>query len=239
MIRKIVEINQELCNGCGACANACHENAIVMMNGKATLIKDDYCDGFGDCLPACPAGAISIIEREAADYNEEEVKKRQTMMKRLGGGCPGSMARSIVKKTAPDTMAPAAASSAPQTAPAVSQLTSWPVQIKLAAVNAPYFDGANLLIAADCTAYAYASFHEKFLKNRIALIGCPKLDAVDYSEKLTDILKNNEIKSVTIVRMEVPCCGGLQHAATEALKNCGKMIPWQVVTIGIDGEIRE
>ncbi len=265
MIRKIVEINQELCNGCGACANACHENAIVMIDGKATLIKDDYCDGFGDCLPACPTNAISIIEREAADYDEEAVKKRQTMMKQLGGGCPGSMARSIernpaaegsigggcpgsrarsIEKHAPQTAAASNTSSiAPAvsevSAPAVSQLTSWPVQIKLVPVNAPYFDGANLLIAADCTAYAYASFHEDFLKNRIALIGCPKLDSVDYSEKLTAILQGNNIKSVTIVRMEVPCCGGLQNAAVTALKDCGKMIPWQVVTVGIDGQLRE
>ncbi len=275
MIRKIVEINQELCNGCGACANACHENAIVMIDGKATLIKDDYCDGFGDCLPACPTNAISIIEREAADYNEEEVKKRQALMKQLGGGCPGSMARSIVRKPAAEnaggcpgsrarsiskpaqntaagiagagsntaadfgTAATPAAAPSANFAPAVSQLTSWPVQIKLVPVNAPYFDGANLLIAADCTAYAYASFHEEFLKNRIALIGCPKLDSVDYSEKLTEILKHNDIKSVTIVRMEVPCCGGLQNAAVSALRDCGKMIPWQVVTIGIDGQKRD
>ncbi len=236
MIRKIVEINQERCNGCGACANACHENAIAMINGKATLIKDDYCDGFGDCLPACPADAITIIEREAAAYDEEEVKRRQQLMKQVhhaGGGCPGSMARSIATKSA----APSPVT-APITAP-ISQLTSWPVQIKLLPLNAPYFDGANLLIAADCTAYAYAGFHEEFIKNRIPLIGCPKLDDMDYSIKLTEILKNNDIKSVTIVRMEVPCCGGLQHAAETALKNCGKMIPWQVVTIGIDGEKRD
>lgn len=235
MIRKIVEINQERCNGCGACANACHENAIAMINGKATLIKDDYCDGFGDCLPACPADAITIIEREAAAYDEEEVRRRQQLMREAhhaGGGCPGSMGRSIAKKPA---SAPAV--SAPYAAP-TSQLTSWPVQIKLLPLNAPYFDGANLLIAADCTAYAYAAFHEEFIKNRVPLIGCPKLDDMDYSIKLTEILKNNDIKSVTIVRMEVPCCGGLQHAAVTALQNCGKMIPWQVVTIGIDGEKR-
>ncbi len=203
MIRKIVEIDRERCNGCGACASACHESAIEMIDGKATLIKDDYCDGLGDCLPACPADAISIIEREAADYDEEAVKKRQNT--------------------------PIAAT---------SQLTSWPVQIKLVPVNAPYFQGADLLIAADCTAYAYANFHGEFIKDRIALIGCPKLDAVDYSEKLTEIFKNNDIKSVTVVRMEVPCCGGLQNAAAIALHNCKKEIPWKVVTLGVDGEIR-
>lgn len=204
MIRRIVKINDEKCNGCGACANACHEGAIAMIDGKARLIKDDYCDGLGDCLPACPTGAISFEEREAAAYDEEAVKKHMEQRRSM-----------------------------------ISQLSQWPVQIKLAPINAPYFDGANLLIAADCTAYAYADFHNRFIKNRITLIGCPKLDAVDYTEKLTAIIKNNNIKSLTIVRMEVPCCGGLEHAATEALKASGKFLPWQVYTVGVDGNIIE
>ena len=204
MIRKIVKINEEKCNGCGACANACHEGAIAMTGGKARLIKDDYCDGLGDCLPACPTGAISFEEREAAAYDETAVKKH------------------LEQRNQHDM---------------VSQLSQWPVQIKLVPINAPYFDGANLLIAADCTAYAYADFHNRFIKNHVTLIGCPKLDAIDYTEKLTAIIKNNNIKSLTIVRMEVPCCGGLEHAATEALKESGKFLPWQICTIGVDGNI--
>lgn len=201
MVRKIVEINEELCNGCGACANACHEGAIAMIDGKARLMKDDYCDGLGDCLPACPTNAISIIEREAAAYDEEAVKIR--------------MQEKAVSRA--------------------SRLMQWPVQIKLVPVHAPYFEQADLLIAADCSAYAYAAFHEDFMKNRVTLVGCPKLDGVDYSDKLTEVIRNNEIRSVTIVRMEVPCCGGLEQAAVTALKNSGKMIPWQVVTITCDG----
>ena len=237
MIRKIVEINQDLCNGCGACANACHEDAIAMIDGKATLIKDDYCDGLGDCLPACPTNAISIIEREAAEYDEAEVKKRMTWKQQKSSnhtynqshGCPGSAARSL------QTSVNVPESNSQQTSQ--SQLQQWPVQIKLIPTKAPYFENANLLIAADCTAYAYANFHQDFIKNHITLIGCPKLDDGEYSEKLREIMKNNAIKSVKIVRMEVPCCGGLQNAAVTALQNCGKMIPWQVVTISCTGEI--
>lgn len=227
MKRKIVEINEEKCNGCGLCADACHEGAIEMHNGKARLIRDDYCDGLGNCLPVCPAGAISIIEREADAYNEQAVKAR---MENSACGCPGSQARAISRPTVES------AGSAP--APELSsRLSQWPVQIKLVPVNAPYFDGAKLLVAADCTAYAYAAFHESFIKGRITLVGCPKLDETDYSEKLTAILQNNDIRSVLVVRMGVPCCGGLENAVITALKQSGKMIPWQVVTISTDGRI--
>ena len=215
MIRKIIQIDEEKCNGCGLCADACHEGAIEMVNGKAKLMRDDYCDGLGDCLPTCPTNAISFVEREAAAYDEEAVKRHLSNRK-----------TSSNRSTA-------------NTSPVESQLRQWPVQIKLAPVNAPYFDGARLLIAADCTAYAYGNFHQDFIRGKVTLIGCPKLDAVDYTEKLTDIIKNNNIKDVTIVRMEVPCCGGIEHAAAEALKNSGKWIPWQVVTISVDGRILE
>nr|WP_303182830.1 4Fe-4S binding protein [Lachnoclostridium phocaeense] len=218
MIRKIIHIDEEKCNGCGLCAEACHEGAIEMVNGKARLMRDDYCDGLGDCLPACPTGAITFTEREAAAYDEEAVKRH--LAKRDG---------------APSASGTAA--SQPGLAPQPSQLCQWPVQIKLAPVSAPYFSGARLLIAADCTAYAYASFHQDFIRGRVTLIGCPKLDGVDYTEKLTEILSGNDIRDLTIVRMEVPCCGGIQHAATEALKASGKFIPWQVVTISTDGRI--
>ena len=239
MIRRIIEINREKCNGCGACAAACHEGAIAMVDGKAKLIKDDYCDGLGDCLPACPTNAIHIIEREAADYDEAAVKERMEAKKKEAqgahgmmpqGGCPGTRMRQMNRHAAEktDTAAPAGKQQ--------SELRQWPVQIKLAPVNAPYFDGAKLLIAADCTAYAYGSFHQDFIRGKVTLIGCPKLDDVDYSEKLTEIIRNNDIKSVTVVRMEVPCCGGLEHAAVTALKNSGKFIPWNVVTISIDGK---
>ena len=234
MKRRIIEINQEKCNGCGACAAACHEGAIGMVDGKAKLMRDDYCDGLGDCLPACPTGAIKFIEREAAAYDEKAVmaSKQEKMRKegmKLHGGCPGMRSKIIEHKEAAYTEA----ASTEQ----VSRLSQWPVQIKLVPVTAPYFDGAKLLIAADCTAYAYASFHEKFIKGHITLVGCPKLDNVDYSEKLTEIISRNNIKSVTVVRMEVPCCGGLENAAKTALKNSGKFIPWQVVTISTDGRI--
>lgn len=234
MKRRIIEINRDKCNGCGACAAACHEGAIAMVNGKATLTRDDYCDGLGDCLPTCPTGAISFVEREAAAYDEEAVlaNKREKLKKEgatLPCGCPGSQSRSIRHTEV-------SASEAPR-AEQVSRLSQWPVQIKLVPVNAPYFDGAKLLIAADCTAYAYAAFHERFIKGNITLVGCPKLDSVDYSEKLAEIICNNDIKSVTIVRMEVPCCGGLEHAAKTALQRSGKFIPWQVVTISTDGKI--
>ncbi len=205
MIRKIIKINQELCNGCGLCVGACHESAIGIVDGKATLLRDDYCDGLGNCLPACPVNAISFEEREALAFNEEEVKRNIAASKASG--------------------------------PATTQLQQWPVQIKLVPVNAPYFKGANLLIAADCTAYAYGNFHNEFMKDKITIIGCPKLDNVDYADKLTEILKQNDIKSITIVRMIVPCCSGIVHAVTTALKNSDKMIPWQVVTISTDGNI--
>lgn len=210
MVRKIIHIDKEKCNGCGACANACHEGAIGMIDGKAVLLRDDYCDGLGDCLPACPTGAITFVEREAAAYNEAEVLKNKK-----------------TKKTV---------SQIPVT-PQASQLGQWPCQIKLVPVNAPYFQGASLLVAADCTAYAYANFHQEFMKGKITLVGCPKLDSIDYSEKLTQIIKNNDIQSVTIVCMEVPCCGGLEYAAKKALQDSGKFIPWQVVTISVNGQI--
>lgn len=238
MKRRIIEINQDKCNGCGACAAACHEGAIAMADGKAKLMRDDYCDGLGDCLPTCPTGAITFVEREAAAYDAKAVqenmqKKMQEKMKKedmtLPCGCPGSRSRKIEHTESGDTTV--------SYAKPVSQLSQWPVQIKLVPVNAPYFDGAKLLIAADCTAYAYAAFHEDFIKGHITLVGCPKLDNVDYSEKLTEIIRNNDIKSVTIVRMEVPCCGGLEHAAKTALQQSGKFIPWQVTVISTDGKI--
>ena len=234
MVRRVIQIDEEKCNGCGICAEACHEGAIGIVDGKAKLLRDDYCDGLGDCLPNCPVGAISFIEREAAAYDEaavQENKKKQ--MQAMGqapvGGCPGSRMRQLERKPAEENQNAGS--------PVSSQLRQWPVQIKLAPVNAPYFDGAKLLIAADCTAYAYGSFHQDFIRGKVTLIGCPKLDDVDYSEKMTEIIRNNDIKSVTVVRMELPGCGGLEHAAVTALKNSGKFIPWNVVTISIDGKI--
>lgn len=211
MIRKIIHIDEEKCNGCGLCADACHEGAIDIIDGKAKLTREHFCDGFGDCLPNCPTGAITFEEREAPAYDEAAVKENQRKK---------AMTNSASEQGCP-----------------VSQLRQWPCQIKLLPPQAPFYDGARLLIAADCTAYAYANMHEEFMKGKITLIGCPKLDAIDYSEKLTDIIRNNDIRSVTIVRMEVPCCGGLQRAAETALQNSGKFIPWQVVTISRDGKI--
>ena len=239
MIRKIIRIDKEKCNGCGACAKACHEGAIDIIDGKAELVREHFCDGLGDCLPECPTGAISFEEREAPEYDEKAVKeaqkkileKNQTMAAHVG--CPGSKSMQIQRKEIAETKKLSSASDQ------ISKLQNWPVQIKLAPVSAPYFNDAKLLIAADCTAYAYASFHQDFIRNKITLIGCPKLDQVDYSEKLTAIIQNNNIQSVTIVRMEVPCCGGLEMAAKKALQNSGKFIPWQVVTISIDGKIME
>ncbi len=233
MMRKIIQIDEDKCNGCGACAQACHEGAIGMVNGKAKLLRDDYCDGLGDCLPACPTGAISFVEREAAAYDEQAVlaaKQVKAPHTPVHTGCPGHQMRQFQREQAPR---------APETpANSVSQLSQWPVQIKLAPVNAPYFNGAKLLIAADCTAYAYARFHEDFIRGKITLVGCPKLDGVDYSEKLAEIIRQNEVEGVTIVRMEVPCCGGLEMAAKKALQASGKFIPWQVVTISLDGKIK-
>ena len=239
MIRKIIRIDKDKCNGCGVCADACHEGAIDIINGKAELVREHFCDGLGDCLPQCPTGAISFEEREAPAYDEEAVKeaqekiftKNQTMS--AYSGCPGTKIMQIQRTETSEPVEPSL------TADSMSKLQNWPVQIKLAPVNAPYFNGAKLLIAADCTAYAYASFHQDFIRNKVTLIGCPKLDQVDYSEKLTAIIQNNNIQSVTIVRMEVPCCGGLEMAAKKALQNSGKFIPWQVVTISIDGKSME
>lgn len=228
MIRKIIKIDEEKCNGCGACSKACHEGAIEMINGKAKLTREDYCDGLGDCLPACPTGAITFEEREAPAYDDEAVKKAKMKKKgmTLPCGCPGTHSRELKRETA-DSYSTSVS----------SQLRQWPCQIKLVPVNAPYFDNANLLIAADCTAYAYGNFHNEFIRNHITLIGCPKLDEGDYTEKLTQIIATNEIKSVTVVRMEVPCCGGIENAAKNALKGSGKFIPWRVVTISTDGRI--
>ena len=251
MKRKIVSIDQNLCNGCGLCVSACHEGAIQLIDGKAKLISDSYCDGLGDCLPACPVDAIQIVEREAADYDEAAVAARQAAAKGhaapaapapapapaaakppLPCGCPGMLAKAMAPKPAAAAPAPDAPAAAP-----VAQLGNWPVQIKLVNPRAPYLQNAALLVAADCTAFAYADIHRKFMRNKVTLIGCPKLDEGDYAEKLSAILQANEIKSVTVLRMEVPCCGGLASAVQRALQASGKMIPWQVVTISTDGSI--
>lgn len=228
MIRKIIEIDEEKCNGCGACVSACHEGAIGLVDGKAKLLRDDYCDGLGDCLPTCPTGAITFVEREAADYDEKAVmeNKLKTHGTAHHGGCPGSRLSRIIHERGTHN-----------SVKAESRLSQWPVQIKLVPVNAPYFDGADLLIAADCTAFAYGNFHNDFIKDKITIIGCPKLDSVDYSEKLTAILAVNDIKSITVVRMEVPCCGGIQTAVQKAVKASGKDIPVSVTVISTDGRI--
>lgn len=232
MLRKIIKIDAEKCNGCGACAAACHEGAIEMMDGKARLTREDYCDGLGDCLPACPTNAITFEMREAPAYNEAAVleAKKQKSVEKLPCGCPGTQSKAIRNE---------ASTQAETAVKPVSQLLQWPCQIKLVPVNAPYFQNANLLIAADCTAYAYGNFHNDFIRNHITVIGCPKLDEGDYTEKLTQIIAGNDIKSVTIVRMEVPCCGGLENAAKRALQASGKFIPWRVVTISVDGKMLE
>ncbi len=230
MKRKIIRINEEKCNGCGACASACHEGAIGIVGGKAKLLRDDYCDGLGDCLPSCPTNAISFEEREAAAYNEAAATENKLSKQRenLPCGCPGSNSKTIIRKENSDSDI---------TAKFESKLSQWPVQIKLAPLNASYLSNANLLISADCAAYAYGNFHSDFIKDKITLIGCPKLDSGDYSEKLCEIIKRNDIKSVTVVRMEVPCCKGIETAVITALQRTGKFIPWQVVTISTDGKI--
>lgn len=231
MLRKVIKIDEEKCDGCGLCADACHEGAIGIVDGKAKLLREDFCDGLGDCLPACPRGAIAFEVREAPMYNEAAVleEKSKKPKVKLPCGCPGTLSKAISRE--PSQRAERISSQ--------SQLAQWPCQIKLVPVNAPYFDGANLLIAADCTAYAYGGFHNDFIRNHITLIGCPKLDEGDYAEKLTEIIRNNNIKSVRVVRMEVPCCSGIVSAVKKALMASGKFIPWQVVVISTDGKIIE
>ncbi|MBR2066879.1 MAG: 4Fe-4S binding protein [Solobacterium sp.] len=267
MIRKVIQIDEEKCNGCGICATACHEGAIDIIDGKAKLVRENYCDGLGDCLPSCPRGAISFEEREAEAYDDSAVKKtqeesrkkasqmtideimtiedenerRKIMMAKLkeegvqfahgheGHSCPGSRAMELNQQ---NTLQEEVVN-----VKTTSRLAQWPCQIKLVPTEAPFFDGMKLLIAADCSAYAYANMHEEFMKGRITLIGCPKLDDVDYADKLTEIIKNNDIQEVCIVRMEVPCCGGLENMAKRALQASGKFIPWHVVTISRDGRI--
>ena len=238
MKRKIVQIDESKCNGCGLCVNACHEGALKLIDGKARLISDSYCDGLGDCLPECPVDAIQIVERDALAYDEEAVKKNMAQKPPLPCGCPRSHAKTLERKPAVESAAQAGCCSTPQnSASAESQLRQWPCQIKLVPPSAPYFDNAHLLIAADCTAYAYAGIHNDFMRNKITLIGCPKLDDTDYSVKFAEILRLHEIKSITVLRMEVPCCGGIVQAVKKALLDSGKMIPWNVVTISTDGSI--
>jgi ferredoxin len=232
MLRQIIKIDKEKCNGCGLCVPACHEGAISLKDGKAVLLRDDYCDGLGNCLPVCPTGAISFENREAPEYNETEAKKNMAQENTgvLPCGCPGTNVKAIKREEAAQQLDA-------QTQTAKSCLSQWPVQLGLVPVDAPYLENAKLLVSADCAAYAYGNFHNEFIKNRITLVGCPKLDEIDYSEKLTAILKSNNIKSVTVVRMEVPCCGGIENAVKAALKNSGKMIPWQIATISTDGNL--
>lgn len=252
MIRQIIHIDEEKCNGCGLCATACHEGAIGMIDGKAKLLRDDFCDGMGDCLPNCPTGAITFEEKDTLAYDEEavlEAKKRKEEIQKnaermaeahhAGGGCPGSRMMEFKRQEGAGGKSEGSTTASHAVGQVDSELRQWPVQIKLAPIKAPYFEGAKLLIAADCTAYAYAGFHRDFIRGRITLVGCPKLDDIDYSEKLTEIIRENDIKSVTIVRMEVPCCGGLEMAVKRAIQNSGKFLPWQVVTISTDGRILE
>ncbi|MGN0496175.1 MAG: ATP-binding protein [Lachnospiraceae bacterium] len=236
MVRKIIHIDEDKCNGCGICATACHEGAIEMIDGKAKLVREDFCDGFGDCLPGCPTGAITFEERETPAYDEaavEKAKREKELKAHMHhGGCPGSRMRQMNPGENMEKKGDLSMEN-----PGISQLTNWPVQIKLVPVKASYYEGAKLLIAADCTAYAYANFHKEFMKGKVTLIGCPKLDSVDYSEKLTEIIRNNDIREVTILRMEVPCCAGIEMAAKNALQESGKFIPWQVVTVSVDGKL--
>ena len=233
MIRKIIHIDTDACTGCGLCAEACHEGAIQMIDGKAVLTREDYCDGLGDCLPACPAGAISFVEREAPAYDHAAVQKAKKALEHAGSrdshcACPSAASRSLSGSAAQNQ-------AGPEDVPGC--LSQWPVQIKLAPIHAPYFANADLLIAADCTAFSYGNFHHDFIRDHITLIGCPKLDSTDYSEKLTEILRENDIRSITVTRMEVPCCSGIQFAVEQAVENSGKKIPYKVFTIGIDGNL--
>ncbi|MFV0440789.1 MAG: ATP-binding protein [Lachnospirales bacterium] len=240
MIRQVIEINENLCDGCGICVEACHEGAIGLKDGKAVLLRDDYCDGLGDCLPTCPTGAISFVEREALPFDEEAVKahmekrEEENNNKPKFSGCPGSMQREL-KPNINQNVTKSATSTSSQ----ISELRSWPLQIKLVNPMAEFLNNSHLLIAADCTAFAYGNFHQDFIKGKIAIIGCPKLDQVEYSEKIRTILEVNNIKSVTVVKMEVPCCQGLANATIDALKNCDKMISWNIKTISLDGNILE
>jgi len=228
MKRQIITIDEGKCNGCGLCAHACHEGAIGIVDGKAKLLRDDYCDGMGDCLPECPQGAITFAEKETVPYDKEAVARHKAAVSGCHGfGCPGEQLHTMKPERSKETVL------------AESQLRQWPVQIKLVPVKAPYFQGADLLVAADCTAYAYGAFHQEFIKGHITVIGCPKLDDGDYTEKLQAILSQNDIRSLTVLRMEVPCCGGLEYAAEKALENSGKHIPVRVVTITIDGKKQE
>ena len=226
MIRKIIKIDEENCNGCGACATACHEGAIDLIDGKAKLVREHYCDGLGDCLPACPTGAITFEEREAPAYDEAAVLASKKKEESVSAGCPGTRARMMMQQE-----------TANSSYKVPSRLMQWPVQIKLLPTVAPFYENADLLVAADCSAFTYGNFHEDFMKNKVTMIGCPKLDAVDYYEKLVQIITNNNIKSVTVVRMEVPCCGGLENAVKRALQDSGKFLPWQVVVVSTNGEI--